>query len=73
VEIDMAMLGKYSIRCSGQQLKSGRFTGTAAVVWDEADATIEKLWHFHKEFNTEAEAMTYALQQAEVRYRDSTL
>ena len=53
---------------------SGKFTGTAAVLFDEDDATIEKLIHFHKEFATEAEATTHAEQQAQARFkRDGTL
>ena len=69
----MAMLGKFSIHYSAFLLGNGQFTGTASTAWDEADATLEKQMHFHKEFTTEVEAVAHAEQQAQSRFAAGSL
>lgn len=68
-------IGKYSVEGSAQRVGEGgvRFCGTASLVWDEADATVNQLIHFWKEFGSASEAERHAIEQVEIRVRDGVL
>jgi hypothetical protein len=66
-------IGKYLVYGQSQKVPSGNFCGTARLVWDETDATCERLFHFFKEFSTAAEAEAHALEQVAIRVHDGAL
>ncbi|XHS78531.1 hypothetical protein ACFJGW_00745 [Burkholderiaceae bacterium UC74_6] len=66
-------MGKYSVEGSASQRDGGKFVGTASLVWDDDDATCEKLMHFHKAFDSEVEAIKHALAQVQLRVNDGLL
>lgn len=63
-------IGRYSVQFSATKTEGGHFGGSVLLTWDEADATIEKLVHFHKPFATEEEARKHAEAQTLVRVQD---
>lgn len=63
-------IGRYSAQLTAARTQSGEFRDSVLRIWEESDATTEKLVHFHKPFGTENEAKAYAEAQTLLRVKD---
>lgn len=67
-----AKIGKYLVTTTATG-RDGEFVGFAALVWDEADATVATSYEFWKKLPTAEEAELHAMQQIQLRVDDGKL
>lgn len=56
-------LGKFEVTLGAQRTASGKFVGTASVVWHDGDVTHDEPWSFNEECDTPAEAEAFAAER----------